>query len=423
MTSSTSRRRDFLNRWFVHAAFAIPAALGSPGSALINGGGLWATVAVLGRRTGLSRDRAMWLIGLPTLAFCGLYVVAFAVNGGTLDRIRYLAPLLTPAMFPFLYSSLSTTDRDAVARAAGTGAATACYGSLALAAYQALSTASRAEGLAGNPIVFAQVTCLAALVSLAACLLRPGRSQAFLAGAYAAGAAALLLSQSRMSWLALALGTAAVLAVNRNPLRAAFSRSALIWSGLVAAGICLAGLGIVVDRAKALGDDWAGVISQGNYQSSLGIRLGMWRAGAEIVGENPLFGIGPQNTVAAIDRAFRRDIGMGSGATHFHNGLLTAAAEAGTPAATALAAIFVGALAVARTGSRNAGRGVSAAAGMGASILVATATVYLVGGMTGILFGHDILDAVLILHLAVGAYLAAGSAPRPEPPRKSGREA
>ena len=46
-------------------------------------------------------------------------------------------------------------------------------------------------------------------------------------------------------------------------------------------------------------------------------------------------------------------------------------------------------------------------------MLIAVATTYVVSGLTGILVGHDILDAMLMAYLASGIYLAAGTSMLP----------
>ena len=51
---------------------------------------------------------------------------------------------------------------------------------------------------------------------------------------------------------------------------------------------------------------------------------------------------------------------------------------------------------------------------LGAAILITLTATYVIGGLTGILVGHDILDAMLMAYLAVGAYLAAGTSMLPE---------
>jgi O-antigen ligase len=44
----------------------------------------------------------------------------------------------------------------------------------------------------------------------------------------------------------------------------------------------------------------------------------------------------------------------------------------------------------------------------GATMVVVTVITYLIGGLTGILVGHDILDSTLMVFLVSGTYLACG---------------
>jgi len=70
-----------------------------------------------------------------------------------------------------------------------------------------------------------------------------------------------------------------------------------------------------------------------------------------------------------------------------------------------LAAIFVVAI-------RNATRILRISADplerFGATMIVVTVIIYVIGGLTGILVGHDILDTTLMVLLVSGTYLACG---------------
>jgi O-antigen ligase len=44
----------------------------------------------------------------------------------------------------------------------------------------------------------------------------------------------------------------------------------------------------------------------------------------------------------------------------------------------------------------------------GATMIIVTVITYLIGGLTGILVGHDILDSTLMVFLVSGTYLASG---------------
>ena len=406
MVTSGTSPYDQLNRWFVRLTFAAPAALGSIGSALIFGGGLWAIGAVISRKVPMRRDRVMMALAVPICAFGAAYLMAFFVNGGGPRQAYYLIQLGPLLLFPFIYSSLAVSDKELIAAASIAGSAVACYAAFLFACFEVVFTTGRAEGMGGNPIIFAQVTCMATLLALAGTFFVNRGYVPLLVAAYFAGIIALVPSGSRTSWVAIAVGTVVVLISNRRALAGTFSRRGVLISGAVALAIGAASVGIVAERVQALRDDWSKV-GQPNHESSLGIRIGLWRFGSEIVRDNPLFGIGPQNSRARMEVDLPKSVGIEFASTHYHNGLLTASVEAGLLGGLALCAIFVAALVIALRGSHRP----TAQEIFGRSMLVATVTVYVIGGMTGILFGHDLLDAVLMLHLATGAYLAEGSDP------------
>jgi O-antigen ligase len=99
-------------------------------------------------------------------------------------------------------------------------------------------------------------------------------------------------------------------------------------------------------------------------------------------------------------------IGLQVSNSHFHNGFLNAWVEAGIFGMISLAAVFVVAASLA---VRTLAAPSSAETRLGAIILVSLVITYLVNGLTGMLVGHDILDAMLMAFLVVGAYLAAGT--------------
>ena len=286
----------------------------------------------------------------------------------------------------------------------------ACYGALALALFQFHFDGMRAEGGAGNAIVFATVTCMAASISLAGALSRNGMAALLLFGAYCAGSIAILYSGSRVTWFALFLTTAAVLWIYRERRHAWSSALAVSGAALAVALVSFAGAQVIPARVAALAHDWQQMSEHGNYDSSLGRRAELWEIGLSAVGESPIVGHGPQATRALINDGFEK-IGLDVHYTHFHNGFLNAWVETGILGVLSLAAIFVvafylgcGILAVSASPEER----------LGAAILITLTATYVIGGLTGILVGHDILDAMLMAYLAVGAYLAAGTSMLPE---------
>src|SRR5690606_20056252 len=127
------------------------------------------------------------------------YLLSLAVNPA--PDWEYLLPVLTFLLFPFLYSSWCLSRRETVARSAVNASMIACYGALALAIVQFHVYGMRAEGGAGNAIIFAAMTCMAASIALAGAFTREGMAAVPLFGAYCAGSIAILYSGSRTRWL------------------------------------------------------------------------------------------------------------------------------------------------------------------------------------------------------------------------------
>jgi O-antigen ligase len=94
------------------------------------------------------------------------------------------------------------------------------------------------------------------------------------------------------------------------------------------------------------------------------------------------------------------------GYSHLHNGFLTAWVEAGIVGMLSLMAVFIVAAYLA---VRTLATSSAADARLGAILLIAVVTTYVVNGLVGIIVGHDILDTALIAFLAVGIYLSAGT--------------
>jgi O-antigen ligase len=410
---SSNKGVSFLGRLLVHddrrseiftyVCFAGAPIAGSVVSFAVNIGAAGGVVEVLRRIIPVSRDRFMRTLAAPVYAYCAAYLVALAVNPA--PRWADALPVLTFLLFPFLYSSWCLSRKETIARSVVNASMIACFGALALAAVQFHFQGMRAEGGAGNAIVFATVTCLAASVALAGAFIRRGIAALPLFGAYCAGSIAILYSGSRITWLALFLSTAVVLWVYRESRHAWSSAVAVCCAALAVGAVTFAGAQIVPDRIQVLADDWRQMSEHQNYDSSLGRRAQLWRIGLSAVSRSPILGHGAQSTRSLIGRGFE-EVGLDVHYSHFHNGLLNAWVEAGIVGAVSLAAIFVVAVWL---GAATLARAKAVEARLGGVMLIVVATTYLVSGMTGIMVGHDIADAMLVAFLAVGAYLSAGT--------------
>ena len=356
---------------------------------------------------GISRDRFLLYLTVPIYLYCASYLLSLAANPA--PGWGDVLPVLTFLLFPFLYSSWCLSKKETVARSAINGSMIACYGALALAIVQFHFYGIRAEGGAGNAIVFSTVTCMAAVIALSGAFSRQGMAAVLLFGAYCAGSIAILYSGSRVTWFALFLTTAVVLWIYRERRHAWSSALAVTCAALAVAVVTFAGSQVVPSRVAELAHDLEQMSEHGNYDSSVGRRVELWEIGLSAARESPIVGHGPQATKTLIKGGFEK-IGIEAKYTHFHNGFLNAWVENGILGVLSLAAVFVVAACL---GVRTLAAATSAEARLGAVMLIATTTTYVVSGLTGILVGHDILDAMLMAYLAVGSYLAAGTSMLP----------
>jgi O-antigen ligase len=394
---------DRRTRIYTFICFAGAPIVGSLVSIAIIVGGVGGVLQVLKRVMPVSRDRFMLYATVPLYLYSISYLLSLVAN--PMPAWRYVAPVLPFLFFPFLYSSWCLSRQETVARSVIVGSMVACYGALVLAVVQFHVYGMRAEGAAGNAIVFATAACMAATIALAGAFMREGRTAAALFGAYCAGSIAVLYSGSRMTWVALFLSSAVVLWINRKRRHAWSSALALSCAALAMGAITFAAAQVVPSRVEALVKDWQQLSEHGNYDSSLGRRAELWQIGLAAVRESPILGHGPQATRALIRDGFEK-IGMGVGYSHLHNGFLNAWVEAGIVGMLSLMALFIVA---AYHAARTLRTATVAHERLGAIMLIVLVITYFANGLTGILVGHDLLDAMLMAFLVVGIYLAGGT--------------
>lgn len=393
-----------VNRYFSITCFLSPPVLGSVVSFVFHGGALWSVVLLAAGRRRLNIDRPMLAMTIAIYAYCAAMVLASIVNGTLRADVTRFLPLITLLLFPISYSTWSITDKAPLARIVVLASGVACVGALVLAIVQYHWIGMpRAEGGAGNPIVFATVTCLAVTMCIAGALSGVDKAWKPLTAAALAGVVATVYSGSRMVWLALPIAAVAVVVVNRQ--RLTDMRRLLAIVGASSLLIAAMTFPIIVDRTHSLLNDWDALVTKGDYSTPLGLRAGLWDVGLDAFREAPFFGHGMSASRALSTQGFKDRFGLSKGFNHFHNGFLTALVQAGLVGALALAAIFVVAIC-------NATRVLRLSADplerFGATMIVVAVIIYLVGGLAGILVGHDILDSTLMIFLVCGTYLACG---------------
>ncbi|TIQ30788.1 MAG: O-antigen ligase family protein [Mesorhizobium sp.] len=409
MNPFTSLRRHLtptqINIYFSIVCFFSPPVLGSVVSFVFNGGALWSVFLIATGRRRFNIDRPMLAMTIAICAYCAAVVLASIVNGALGADLKYFLPLITFLFFPISYSTWSITEKITLARIAVLASAAACCGALAIAIVQYHWIGTRAEGGAGNAIVFATVTCLAVMMCLAGALSGIVKGWKPLAGAALAGVVAILLSGSRIIWIALPIAASAVVLINRRR----FAGANLMRLALIAGAACLLvaaiGFPVIMDRADVLFSDWDALAAKGDHSTAIGLRVAMWEIGVGAFREMPIFGHGISGSRVLMKQGFHDQFGMTAGYNHYHDGFLTAAVQAGLLGALSLAAIFVVA---ARNAAKTLRLSADPAERFGATMIIVTVITYLIGGLTGILVGQDLLDSTLMVFLVSGTYLACG---------------
>ncbi|MGX8009115.1 O-antigen ligase family protein [Mesorhizobium sp. ORM8.1] len=409
MNPLTSLRRYLtpaqINIYFSIVCFFSPPVLGSLVSVTFNGAAVWSALLLAAKRRRLNIDRPMLALTIAIYAYCAAMVLAAIVNGTLKDDLRLFLPLITLVFFPISYSTWSITDKNALARIAVLASAAACFGALALAVVQYYWFGIRPEGGAGNAIVFATVACLAVMMCLAGALVGIEKRWLPLAVAAFGGATSVILSGSRTIWLAMLVAGVAVLLVNRRGLTRAQLVRIVVIVGAVCLVIAAIGFPVIMNRTDFMINDLDALNATGDHSTAIGFRVAMWEIGLSAFREAPIFGHGISASRDLMKQGFHDRFGLDAGFSHFHNGFITALVEAGLLGALALAAIFI-------VAAWNAARVLRLSAvpveRFGATMILVTVITYLVGGMTGIVVGHDILDATLMVFLISGTYLASG---------------
>lgn len=287
-----------------------------------------------------------------------------------------------------------------------TGASAGAFISLGLAMNSHLH---RLELLTGNPLVLGLVASVMFGLCLCGAVWLENRWRWLcLAGALAAGIV-VILTGSRTFWLTLALTPMALTAIRlRMTARA---------KALLAALLLLSGLGavalyqyapLVKDRVDAAVMD-LDKAEAGEMDTSLGQRLVLWQSAVSLIREKPLLGHGGGD-IARIMRERNDELNHVTFAmTHFHNAILNALVRGGVVNLAGFLVAFL-APAVLLWRNRHGPHGRPALA-LGASLYVP----YGLSGVSGLVFGHDILDAlfiglsVILLTIARAPAAATGS--------------
>ena len=244
------------------------------------------------------------------------------------------------------------------------------------------------QGTMGHPNALAQFLVLGVLVVLALSLAERRGLRTFGLAVAGVGSLALLVTFSRASWIAMAVGLLVYL-VDRRTRVPALAAGALI---AVSAG------GLAVFNGGAIGARISSLFS-GRLDDLSDFRLELVRRGARVAADHPFTGSGHFEEIGVY--AGRPDL-----ATHPHNLFLGLAVFFGIPAALAFAGLVALAIRAAWRGFR---RGPSAWQ-LTALGLLAALVALLVNGLFEYPFWNASLTVLVVLALAVAINVEPGSA-------------
>ncbi len=265
----------------------------------------------------------------------------------------------------------------------------------------------RAELMAGNPGVLAVLASILFAVNLLGFNRSADRSRWWNALGAACSAYIILTTGMRALWPVLFIVPifARLLLAKTAPRKQ--SRVPAYAAGLVVVlFVATSSFQLVINRVGEAQDDLSAAEHQ-NYATSIGRRLLMWQTGYSLFLEKPIFGQGPGNSASLMALKTKEVSGFDLGYTHYHNAAVTELVRAGIVGLIAMASMLILPFFFCLRAKKDD-------AGMvGFFILCATQSAYLISGLTGIMFGHDILDTVYITAVTFGLYMVFGREPAP----------
>ncbi|WP_168801080.1 O-antigen ligase family protein [Rhizobium rhizophilum] len=383
----------------IYLVFGLAALGGSVVTILLAASAVWAILYLsFGKIACVWRDGTR-LFTLAILVYVLVNLVFFGLNFGQtftspLLEIKKLAPQILflgaiPVMMRLSLSSAESLLRS-VPRAAAVGAILV----LPLAAYQAFALGERAEGGSGNAIPFALTCAFLSVASLITLLEEDRRLRLLGICGFFSGYLCIFLSQTKGLMPIPLIGLALVLAQHlRHKLRLGQVLAiGLAVCAFVAIGIYASGSHHRLKEIAVL----TGGASDAALSQSTTVRLDLWDKALTAFAQKPVTGHGLQNRRALIQE-------FGYGYSHLHNGYITALVDNGVIGLLALGLLMFAPLFIALRAPKDA---LHAPRLLLALALVLT---YAFGGLTNLIFGHDIYDA---LFLWVGLVIAVSATPK-----------
>jgi O-antigen ligase len=399
---------DVMNRVAIGGTVACSAVIGSGTSVLVTLAFLWAVIRLLRRDFPLSRVPQARMLALVMAlffvveAFCGF----ISYNG--MPTLKEIVENFVFLSFLPLYSRLSVSSREDMRGALETAAVIGAFVALLFSLFQMLVLHERAEGGAGNAVPFAVASAVGYTILWLGCLRSDGNWRLLLVAAICAAGASIILSGTRSLWPGLFIVPVVVgLIYRKHLLSQGFGRAVAVLLVLTTC-IGLLAYNFIERRIELAAQDLDATLSTDNYSGSLGRRLLVWRVGAELFEEAPIFGQGPGNAQRLLEERSLALTGVEVSYSHYHDVFLNYAVRDGILGILiVLAMIFAPLILAARHERDEIGT-------YGFAFLAGMEIAFLLSGAIGIMFGQDVMDALFMISTITGAYLVFGATPAHE---------
>lgn len=401
-SASFGLRRN--NSLFAAIGGAASGWIGSLVSGMIYGAFIWALTRLLRKDFPLSRE-------LPLLAASATFALFFfsslLMNVVHFDGGANLFVLVQRAAFLALLpiaSRLALSSRMEILEALEAGAFAGAFIAMAYGIWDLWSGLVRAHALSGNPGPFALAGVLVFTVNLNAALRRSDGGQRLHVFGAAFAAIAVFSSGMRTIWPILGL---AALIVSRGQARLTRQQAlaALLILGSAFALSWLAFGDMFQKRLLALIADYQAHGFSPAAETSLGQRMAMWTCAGEAIRAAPVFGLGDSAAQAFLKSCTQALVGTALPFSHFHNFALNAWVKGGVLDVVAVVAVLAAPV-IASFGGANDEAGRS-----GKVILRTLSAAFIMAGSIGILFGHDIQDAIYMFFAIMGLHMISRKMP------------
>jgi O-antigen ligase len=399
---------DVMNRIAIGGTVACSAVIGSVTSFLVTLSFLWAVIRLVRRDFPLSHVPQARTLALIMALFFAVEALCGFISYNGMPTLKEIVENFVFLSFLPLYSRLSVTSREDMRDALETAAIAGAFAALVFSFFQMFVVHERAEGGAGNAVPFAVAIMVGYTILWLGWLRAGGSRRLILIAAICASGACVILSGTRALWPGLFIVPIVVgLIYRKHLLSQGFGRAVAILL-VLAACIGVLTANFIEKRVVLAVQDVSTALDEDNYSGSFGRRLVIWRIGAELFEEAPIFGQGPGNAAPLLAERSRELTGVELGYSHYHDVFLNYAVRDGILGVlVVLAMIFAPLILAARHGRDEIGT-------YGFAFLAGMEIAFLLAGAMGIMFGQDIMDALFMISAITGAYLVFGATPVPE---------